>query len=270
VGVEEPRIRPGSREEIGRLNSLIASVFGGAQRTGPLNLFTTLARHSALFRGWIGFAGALMLRGVLPRVDAELVILRVAHNCASEYEWRHHERLGQRVGLSAEQVARVRAGALAPGWSERQAALLQATDELHEHREIRDFVWPRLRAALSDRELIELCMLVGHYEMLAMTIASLRIQPDELGASGGSSLAGRLLGRALARRDRGTGAIRNGVSGNVAAAQTAHAAHHARAGEPTPATMSVIRREPESAERFDAPGDPAHGGDQASAAERTT
>ncbi len=31
---------------------------------------------------------------------------------------------------------------------------------------------------LDDLELIELCMLVGHYEMLAMTLNSLAVEPD--------------------------------------------------------------------------------------------
>ena len=41
-----------------------------------------------------------------------------------------------------------------------------------------DATWAALRAHLDEREAIELCMLVGHYEMLATTIATLRIQTD--------------------------------------------------------------------------------------------
>ena len=107
------------------------------------------------------------------------MILRVAANCDSEYERRHHERLARRAGLTADEIARVAAGPGAAGWSERDATLLRAVDELHADRRISDGVWARLAAERSDADLIELCMLVGHYEMLAMTIESLRIQPDE-------------------------------------------------------------------------------------------
>ena len=62
------------------------------------------------------------------------MILRVAHNTGCDYEWGHHERLGQRAGLSAEEIARVRSGPEAAGWSERQALLLRAADELHAER----------------------------------------------------------------------------------------------------------------------------------------
>jgi alkylhydroperoxidase family enzyme len=177
----QPRIAPGGRAEIGAANALITSVIGRAAGTDrPPHLFTTLARHRRLFRRWLRFAGALMPGGKLPRRDTELVILRVATNCDCEYERRHHEHIGRRAGLSDEDFARVDEGSAAAGWSEREAAMLEAVDELHADRTISDALWTRLRERFTDAELIELCMLVGHYEMLAMTINGLRIQPDEL------------------------------------------------------------------------------------------
>jgi alkylhydroperoxidase family enzyme len=174
----EPRIPPGSVRDIGRVNFAIARAIGLATGGRPPNMFTTLARHRGLFRRWLLFAGALMPGGKLPRVDTELVILRVAHNCASEYEWRHHERLGRGAGLSADDVQRVRQGPDADGWRPRQRLLLRTADELHAERTISDALWAQLRAELLDTELIELCMLIGHYEMLAMTLNALRVQPD--------------------------------------------------------------------------------------------
>ena len=172
------RIRPGSRREIGLVNAAIVRVLGLATGGRPPNIFTTLARHRGLFRRWLWFAGALMPGGKLPRIDSELVILRVAHNAGSEYEWGHHERLGQKAGLSAEEVARVRDGAAAPGWSQRQALLLRAADQMHTGGRIGDELWAQLAAELDQVRLIELCMLIGHYEMLAMTLNTLRVEPE--------------------------------------------------------------------------------------------
>jgi alkylhydroperoxidase family enzyme len=160
------------------VNSAIVKLIGLAVRREPPHVFTTLARHRRLFRRWLWFAGALMPRGTLARRDTELVILRVAHNTGSEYEREQHEKIGRDAGLSGAEIARVREGATAPGWSRRQVALLEATDELHASRQIGDELWARLRAEFDERQLIELCMLVGHYEMLAMTLNSLRVQPD--------------------------------------------------------------------------------------------
>jgi AhpD family alkylhydroperoxidase len=171
-----PRIPPGDRRDIGLVASVISKIAGRVTRTGPPNIFTTLSRHRRLFLPWLLFAGRLMPRGKLPRVDTELVILRVAHRCGCEYEWSHHERIGRQVGLSAEDIARVRDGA--EGFSERHALVLRAVDELHDTRDISDETWVGLRSHLSDVELIELCMLAGHYEMLAGTLNALRVEVD--------------------------------------------------------------------------------------------
>jgi len=177
-GPQQPRVAPGSRRQIGAVNAAIVWVLGRASGGRPPHIFTTFARHRGLFRRWLWFAGALMPGGKLPRRDSELVILRVAHNTACAYEWGHHERLGRRAGLSAEEIERVRTGPEAAGWAPRQQLLLRAADEMHAEGQIGDALWSRLAAELDDRLLIELCLLIGHYEMLAMTLKTLRVQPE--------------------------------------------------------------------------------------------
>ncbi len=174
-------------------------MLGAATGGGPPNIFTTLARHRRLFRRWLRFAAVLMPGGKLPRADSELVILRVAHNCGSEYEWAQHERIALTTGLSAEEIERVREGPDAEGWSPHQQAFLRAVDELHANRTLSDDAWGALRPMLTDAQLIELCMLTGHYEMLAMTLNALRVQPDALPAGPPSRLF-TTVQRVLARR----------------------------------------------------------------------
>jgi alkylhydroperoxidase family enzyme len=176
---DPPRIPPGGPREIGRLNYAIARAIGAATGGPPQHVFTTLGRHRGLFRRWLRYGAGLMPGGRLPREETELVILRVAHNCGSDYEWHHHERIGRTSGLGEEEIARVREGPDAEGWSDRRAAILRAADELHgPDRRISDGTWEQLSAHLKDVELIELCLLVGHYEGLAMTLNSLGVQPD--------------------------------------------------------------------------------------------
>jgi AhpD family alkylhydroperoxidase len=198
---QSPRVAPGTRREIGWLNAAIVKLLGAAVGGAPPNVFTTLARHRGLFRRWLWFAGGLMPGGTLPRDESELVILRVAHNTGCDYEWVQHERLARGAGLGADEIARVRNGAAAPGWSERRALLLRAADELHADGRIGDELWERLRATLDEVALIELCLLVGHYEMLAMTLSSLGVEPDPMIEQGAAlpPLA-RLLQAAAARR----------------------------------------------------------------------
>ena len=70
-----PRVSPGDRRQVGRLNHAIASALGRAAGTAAPNLFLTLGRHRRLFRGWLHFAGTLMPGGRLSRRESETVIL---------------------------------------------------------------------------------------------------------------------------------------------------------------------------------------------------
>jgi len=197
-----PRIAPGSRADVGLINHAIARLLGVAAGGRPPNLFPTLARNRRLFRRWLFFAAGLMPGGRLPRSDSELVILRVAHNTDCAYEWSHHERIALHSGLTGDDVERVREGASVAGWTPRQELLLRTADELHATRRIGDDLWASLSDLLDEAELIELCMLVGHYEMLAMTLNSLGVEIDRLPAEDPPQTA-RLLRIVARRRERG-------------------------------------------------------------------
>lgn len=173
-----PRVRPGTRREIGPAAAAFAALAGRVAGTGPPAIFTTLARHRRLFWRWLWFAAALMPRGRLPRVDTELVILRVAHLCDCPYEADHHRRLGRRAGLTDADLARVAEGPEGAGWSERQTALLRAVDELQAGQRVGDEAWTALSSHLPVEDRIELCLLVGHYVMIAGTLNSLGIAAD--------------------------------------------------------------------------------------------
>ena len=118
--------------------------------------------------------------GRLPRRDTELVILRVAWQCHSAYEWHQHVPLGLRVGLTAEQVAGVAGHPEANGFSERQRTLLKVSDELLAGRALSDATWHAVQGNLRDREAIELCLLVGHYQGLASAIGGLGVQIEQV------------------------------------------------------------------------------------------
>jgi alkylhydroperoxidase family enzyme len=164
---------------MGFVNALICGAIGRGAGIGMTpRIFSTLARHRRLFRAWLRFAGRLMPGGRLPRRDTELVILRVSVLCGSDYEWGHHDRIGRRVGLSEAQIARVAQGPAADGWDAHERALLAAVDELVGDHVVGADTWAALRERYDERQLIELCLLAGHYVMLAGTLNSLGVRPE--------------------------------------------------------------------------------------------
>lgn len=171
-------MRPGGRSDVGLVIWAFARLAGRVARTEPPHIFLTLGRHRRLFWGWLHFAGRLMPGGRLPRRESELVILRVAHLVGSDYESSHHRRMGRRVGLTQAQIDRVADGPAAPGWTDRERILLASVDSLHERADLDDGAWSTLRSHLDERQAIEFCQLVGHYEMLAKTLRVLRVGLD--------------------------------------------------------------------------------------------
>ncbi|MGO8771048.1 MAG: carboxymuconolactone decarboxylase family protein [Mycobacterium sp.] len=176
------RIPSGRFRELGPLNWVIAKLGARAVRAPEMHLMTTLGQHRLLFLVWSLYGGRL-LRGRLPAVDTELVILRVAHLRACEYELQHHRRMARKQGLDADRQRAIFAfpdtgNGVAGTLGARQLALLRATDELVKDRTITDATWRRLASHLDRRELIEFCLLGTQYDGLAATMSALDIPLD--------------------------------------------------------------------------------------------
>jgi len=175
--VTSPRIAPlpaDQRDERARA-LLSALTVPGAQE---LNIFGTLVRHPRLFKRWVAFGGVL-LDGRLPARERELLILRTGHNCGSHYEWAQHVRLALAAGLTEVEIERVRGGPGADGWEPFDATLLRAADELHASNRIGDDTWTTLAARYDEQQLIEVCMVVGQYHLVAFTLNSLGVELEE-------------------------------------------------------------------------------------------
>ena len=181
-GPETGRIPSGRFRELGPINWLLAKLSARSMGVPEMHLFTTLGQRQLLFWTWAVYGGRL-LRGRLPAADTELVILRVAHVRACEYELQHHRRLARKRGLDANTQALVFAWPDVPEGaagllSARQRALLVATDEFVKDRTITGATWQQLATYLDRRQLIEFCLLASQYDGLAATMSALDIPLD--------------------------------------------------------------------------------------------
>jgi 4-carboxymuconolactone decarboxylase len=144
---------------------------------GELNVFTTLVRHPALFADFSRFGGRLLWRSLLADDEREILILRTAYRCRAAYEWAQHTEIAGRLGMPAEVIAAIESDEIPA--DQNLALLLSAADQLVAHRDLDDETWAALRGRYDDRQLIELCMLVGSYAMLAGTLKALRVPLEE-------------------------------------------------------------------------------------------
>jgi alkylhydroperoxidase family enzyme len=171
--VRIPPLPPAERDE--RASELLAPI---AVNGRDLNIFATLVRHPRLFNRWSAFGGTLLRRGELSGRHRELLILRTAWHCHADYEWGQHVRIAEGAGVSKEEITRIVAGPDTLGWSALDAALIRAADELHQDFCITDGTWKVLAESLDERQLIEVCMVVGQYHLVAYTLNSLGVEPE--------------------------------------------------------------------------------------------
>ena len=144
----------------------------------PPRILGTVAKHPHLLKPMLGFSSALA-SGALPRRESEILALRAAWNCRSDFEWGHHSRYGLAAGLTQEEIDRLAGGDATVGWNEADAALVRAADELHASQDIDDATWAILAKSWDEGQLVEIPFVVGQYTMLSMVAKSLGVPIDE-------------------------------------------------------------------------------------------
>lgn len=173
----KPRITPASEvdltpENVARIKE---SVSAGVPGVAPANAFWTLGRHERLFKGYCAFAVRLM-NGQVPTRDRELLILRTAIACRSDYEWGQHRVVAEHLAvLTVEEIAHT-ADLNWGGWTEHERALLRAVDELHAAAALDDVTWNVLASTYNDAQLVEVLMLIGFFHMLAFTVNTVGVE----------------------------------------------------------------------------------------------
>ncbi len=175
--LDQARIAPLAVEEI---DAELLTLMGPRFKAIPvLNIFRTLARVPKAFKRFMAWGGYVLSdANSLSARDRELVILRTGFNWKSGYEWAQHVRIGLECGLTEAEVERIKEGPDKSEWSERDQALLQATDELTLDAFISDATWSRLDP-LSEKQRMDLVMTVAQYTQVSMMLNTFGVQLDD-------------------------------------------------------------------------------------------
>jgi 4-carboxymuconolactone decarboxylase len=175
--LSKPRIAPLNPEDIaGELGQKLASI---RQRHPYYNIFGTIANNLSTAEKFLALATYVMSETTLPTRDREKLILRTAWLCQSEYEWGQHAIIGKSLGLTDEEIDRIKIGQDAPGWDKFDKTLISAGDELYSEQFICDETWAKLSRKYSKEQLIDLVFTVGQYTMVSMFLNSLGVQLGE-------------------------------------------------------------------------------------------
>ena len=155
----------------------VSKVSGLMGRSQLPALFPVFNINSRLFWGWLFFASRLMPYGKLPASTREKLILRTAWNCRSRYEWGQHVEIALKNGVTDQEILQL---AKQPGlMAGMDATLMKACDELCQNKLIAEDTWQTLSQSFSQSALIEIMILVGHYEMVAGFLINAGLQLED-------------------------------------------------------------------------------------------
>lgn len=143
------------------------------------NVMATMGRYRKLRLKWVLMASHVTYNTSLPPRDKEILILRIAWLCGSEYEWNHHVLVGKRASLSKEEINKIKIGSEAQGWNNFDKLLLSSVDELYTNTILSDTTWNALSERYEEKQLMDLIFVVGAYNMLAMFMNSIGFKTEE-------------------------------------------------------------------------------------------
>ncbi|MDF2901728.1 MAG: carboxymuconolactone decarboxylase family protein [Phenylobacterium sp.] len=173
--LKEPRIAPLQNADLDAEQQEIVAPMGDR----VLNIFRTMIQAPKAAKGFLAWGNyVLSKKNDLPPREREIVILRIGYLCKSGYEWTQHVPIGVRAGLTDDEVARIKGGADAGGWSPADQALLRAADELHHDQFITDATWAALKAHFTDKQCMDVVFTAGQYTQVSMILNSFGVQLD--------------------------------------------------------------------------------------------
>lgn len=161
--------------ELEAVQSRLEEAFGGVPNT-----YRALAHAPQFVNGWIDMAWMLRRDATVDESVRELAITRKAYLDNVDYLWRHHWKLAVKAGVTPSKLEAVSQWRDSAEFTSAERAAFEMVDELTAECHLSPEVWQKLRQHFTDREAVELVVIVAWYSCVSQTLASLEV-PLEAG-----------------------------------------------------------------------------------------
>jgi 4-carboxymuconolactone decarboxylase len=160
------------------LSELIAKIKGA--RAGRLiNIYRLMLHSPTLASAWFDLNQAVRYGTEIDGQCRELSVIRVAILNNVEYVIRAHgPAYALKEGLTPEQVAALSDWQPSNLFDEKQRALLAYTDAVTRDIDVPHAVFVDVRKYFSERQTVELTLLIGAYNMLTRFLKALKVDPE--------------------------------------------------------------------------------------------
>ena len=179
IGTENmARISYVEEQEHPELAELIGKIRAG-RRGSLINVYKLLLHSPPLAAIWLDFVSAARFKTELDGRLREIVIVRIAHLNRTTYVFKQHvPQLSVPEGLSDAESAALADWQSATSFSARERAALAYTDAMTRDIAVPDAVFDGLRAHFNERQIVELTVLIGLYNMHTRVFTALGIDPE--------------------------------------------------------------------------------------------
>jgi alkylhydroperoxidase family enzyme len=151
----------------------------GARGGRLINIYRLMLHSPTLADAWFELNQAVRYGTEIDGQCRELAVIRVAILNDVEYVQRAHGPVyALKEGLTPEQVTAIADWPSSKLFTEKQRALLAYTDAMTRTIDVPDAVFAEVRKHFSERQAVELTMLIAAYNMLTRFLKALKVDPE--------------------------------------------------------------------------------------------
>ena len=160
------------------LSELIGKI-KGARGGRLINIYRLMLHTPALAGAWFDLNQAVRYGTDIDGQCRELAVIRVAILNNVEYVVRAHgPAYALKEGLTPAQVEALVDWGTSNLFNDKQRALLAYTDAITREIDVPDPVFVEVRKHFSERQTVELTMLISAYNMLTRFLKALKVDPE--------------------------------------------------------------------------------------------
>jgi len=150
--------------------------FSAGRRGRLINIYRMLLNAPPLAESWFNHSNAVRWKTTLSGRLREIVIIRVGHLAQCDYVLRQHvPLLALADGLSIEECDALSGWARSQFFDPRERAALAYADTMTRDIAVPDDVFAAVKRHFDDRQIVELTVLIGSYNMNARVLRALEL-----------------------------------------------------------------------------------------------
>jgi uncharacterized peroxidase-related enzyme len=146
-----------------------------------MNVHRMMAHRPKMLQRRSAFSRVLNNENLVERGLRELALLTVGRLTRGVYEYHHHAEFARQAGVSAEKMIALPIWENHPIFSERERAVIRYSEQMTRDVQVTGAAFAELRRFFSTGEIVDLTLLIAHYNSTVRFLEALQVLPDEDG-----------------------------------------------------------------------------------------